>query len=106
MSYWQFKLEVIYLGASIFFISHNFLHKRGTQWALVEWSKKKNNETLFLFDTWAYLYLMQDFSLQVLATCNVEQSFFNDWFTGHLNFQIEHQWVIETVHDRGVGSDV
>ncbi|KAK2496644.1 hypothetical protein MC885_009751 [Smutsia gigantea] len=27
---------------------------------------------------------------QVLATCNVEQSFFNDWFTGHLNFQIEH----------------
>nr|XP_020767991.1 fatty acid desaturase 2-like protein FADS2P1 isoform X2 [Odocoileus virginianus texanus] len=30
-------------------------------------------------------------STQVLATCNVEQSFFNDWFTGHLNFQIEHQ---------------
>ncbi|XP_075403727.1 fatty acid desaturase 2-like protein FADS2B [Tenrec ecaudatus] len=29
-------------------------------------------------------------SIQVLATCNVEQSFFNDWFTGHLNFQIEH----------------
>ncbi|XP_037694550.1 fatty acid desaturase 2-like protein FADS2B isoform X1 [Choloepus didactylus] len=30
------------------------------------------------------------FSTQVLATCNIEQSFFNDWFTGHLNFQIEH----------------
>ncbi|XP_077615126.1 fatty acid desaturase 2-like protein FADS2B [Crocuta crocuta] len=29
-------------------------------------------------------------STQVLATCNVEQSFFNDWSTGHLNFQIEH----------------
>ncbi|XP_062053408.1 fatty acid desaturase 2-like protein FADS2B [Lepus europaeus] len=29
-------------------------------------------------------------STQVLATCNIEQSFFNDWFTGHLNFQIEH----------------
>ncbi|BFZ15351.1 hypothetical protein BsWGS_18390 [Bradybaena similaris] len=28
--------------------------------------------------------------LQLQATCNVEQSFFNDWFTGHLNFQIEH----------------
>ncbi|KAK7112009.1 acyl-CoA 6-desaturase-like isoform X1 [Littorina saxatilis] len=28
--------------------------------------------------------------LQIHATCNVEQSFFNDWFTGHLNFQIEH----------------
>ncbi|XP_072494723.1 fatty acid desaturase 2-like protein FADS2B isoform X1 [Notamacropus eugenii] len=30
------------------------------------------------------------FSTQVLATCNVKQSFFNDWFSGHLNFQIEH----------------
>ncbi|NWI94486.1 FADS1 desaturase, partial [Pitta sordida] len=29
-------------------------------------------------------------SSQLLATCNVEQSLFNDWFTGHLNFQIEH----------------
>nr|XP_054755277.1 acyl-CoA 6-desaturase-like [Lytechinus pictus] len=28
--------------------------------------------------------------LQLRATCNLEQSFFNDWFTGHLNFQIEH----------------
>ena len=27
---------------------------------------------------------------QLLATCNVEQSIFNDWFSGHLNFQIEH----------------
>ncbi|XP_025080864.1 fatty acid desaturase 2-like isoform X1 [Pomacea canaliculata] len=28
--------------------------------------------------------------LQMHATCNVERSLFNDWFTGHLNFQIEH----------------
>ncbi|KAL3854986.1 hypothetical protein ACJMK2_014218 [Sinanodonta woodiana] len=28
--------------------------------------------------------------LQIHATCNVQKSFFNDWFTGHLNFQIEH----------------
>jgi len=27
---------------------------------------------------------------QLSTTCNVEQSAFNDWFTGHLNFQIEH----------------
>lgn len=27
---------------------------------------------------------------QLAATCNIEQSFFNDWFSGHLNFQIEH----------------
>ncbi|KAK2917775.1 acyl-CoA 6-desaturase [Channa argus] len=29
-------------------------------------------------------------SMQLLSTCNIEQSFFNDWFSGHLNFQIEH----------------
>jgi fatty acid desaturase len=28
---------------------------------------------------------------QLQATCNVDPSLFNDWFTGHLNFQIEHQ---------------
>ncbi|KAM3854414.1 acyl-CoA (8-3)-desaturase-like [Vipera latastei] len=33
---------------------------------------------------------MDWFSTQLQATCNVNQSFFNDWFTGHLNFQIEH----------------
>lgn len=30
------------------------------------------------------------FRRQLLTSCNVEQSFFNDWFSGHLNFQIEH----------------
>lgn len=30
-------------------------------------------------------------SLQLQATCNVHKSAFNDWFSGHLNFQIEHQ---------------
>ncbi|KAM6937415.1 acyl-CoA Delta-4 desaturase-like [Xenentodon cancila] len=29
-------------------------------------------------------------TMQLHATCNIEQSFFNDWFSGHLNFQIEH----------------
>jgi fatty acid desaturase 2 (delta-6 desaturase) len=28
--------------------------------------------------------------MQLKATCNIEQSWFNDWFSGHLNFQIEH----------------
>ncbi|XP_028305023.1 acyl-CoA 6-desaturase [Gouania willdenowi] len=28
--------------------------------------------------------------MQLKTTCNVEPSFFNDWFSGHLNFQIEH----------------
>ncbi|CAF2657107.1 unnamed protein product [Rotaria sp. Silwood2] len=30
------------------------------------------------------------FRLQLKATCNIIKSPFNDWFTGHLNFQIEH----------------
>jgi fatty acid desaturase 2 (delta-6 desaturase) len=30
------------------------------------------------------------FRMQLKATCNIEKSPFNDWFTGHLNFQIEH----------------
>ena len=30
--------------------------------------------------------------MQLKATCNIEKSYFNDWFTGHLNFQIEHQY--------------
>ncbi|XP_066467330.1 acyl-CoA (8-3)-desaturase-like isoform X1 [Tiliqua scincoides] len=30
------------------------------------------------------------FSTQLQSTCNVHQSLFNDWLTGHLNFQIEH----------------
>ncbi|KAB5565890.1 hypothetical protein PHYPO_G00246710 [Pangasianodon hypophthalmus] len=29
-------------------------------------------------------------SMQLKATCNIEHSAFNDWFSGHLNFQIEH----------------
>ncbi|XP_038071948.1 fatty acid desaturase 2-like [Patiria miniata] len=29
-------------------------------------------------------------TMQLQATCNVHPSFFNDWFTGHLNYQIEH----------------
>jgi len=29
-------------------------------------------------------------ALQLHATCNIVKSYFNDWFTGHLNFQIEH----------------
>ena len=34
------------------------------------------------------------FRMQLKATCNIEKSHFNDWFTGHLNFQIEHQYVM------------
>ncbi|WAR10078.1 FADS2-like protein [Mya arenaria] len=30
------------------------------------------------------------FRLQLDSTCNVNPSWFNDWFSGHLNYQIEH----------------
>jgi len=30
---------------------------------------------------------------QLRASCNVDHSLFNDWWSGHLNFQIEHQSV-------------
>ncbi|XP_059174716.1 acyl-CoA 6-desaturase-like isoform X2 [Physella acuta] len=30
------------------------------------------------------------FTLQLRSSCNVKSSWFNDWFTGHLNYQIEH----------------
>lgn len=33
---------------------------------------------------------MSWFRMQLKATCNIAKSPFNDWFTGHLNFQIEH----------------
>ena len=29
-------------------------------------------------------------TVQVLGTCNVEGGLFNDWFSGHLNYQVEH----------------
>ena len=31
------------------------------------------------------------FRMQLNATCNVEPSYFNNWVSGHLNYQIEHQ---------------
>ena len=49
------------------------------------------------------------FRMQLKATCNIEKSYFNDWFTGHLNFQIEHQYVkknsffLEYLNRRGGG---
>ena len=30
-------------------------------------------------------------TMQCAGTCNIEPSLFMDWFTGHLNYQIEHQ---------------
>lgn len=74
-----------------------------TYW-MIAWGKGELN----IFSVWHLTLFLSNvnYFMQVLATCNVEQSFFNDWFTGHLNFQIEHQWVIETTHEQGRGSDL
>ncbi|XP_060602023.1 acyl-CoA 6-desaturase-like [Ruditapes philippinarum] len=40
------------------------------------------------------------FRLQLDSTCNVASSFFNDWFSGHLNYQIEHHlWPMMPRHN-------
>nr|WDP79932.1 delta 6 fatty acly desaturase [Ruditapes philippinarum] len=40
------------------------------------------------------------FRLQLDSTCNVAPSFFNDWFSGHLNYQIEHHlWPMMPRHN-------
>ena len=50
------------------------------------WVSQSNHIPMEITDDKARPWL----PLQLHATCNVEKNFFNDWFTGHLNFQIEH----------------
>uniref|UniRef100_A0A3B5MZW2 acyl-CoA (8-3)-desaturase n=1 Tax=Xiphophorus couchianus TaxID=32473 RepID=A0A3B5MZW2_9TELE len=45
---------------------------------------------LFSSVVYSLLMLLYHFLFQLQATSNIEKSFFNDWFSGHLNFQIEH----------------
>ncbi|CAI9155343.1 unnamed protein product [Rangifer tarandus platyrhynchus] len=37
-----------------------------------------------------FIRFLESHCSQLAATCNVESSSFNDWLSGHLNFQIEH----------------
>ena len=50
------------------------------------WVSQSNHIPMEIADDKARPWL----PLQLHATCNVEKGVFNDWFTGHLNFQIEH----------------
>jgi len=50
------------------------------------WVSQSNHIPMEIDDDKARPWL----ALQLHATCNVEKGVFNDWFTGHLNFQIEH----------------
>ncbi|OXB73643.1 UNVERIFIED_CONTAM: hypothetical protein H355_002096 [Colinus virginianus] len=64
--------------------------RRGTGWMLESswfvWVSQMNHIPMDIY----YDKNLDWVSTQLQATCNVEQSLFNDWFTGHLNFQIEH----------------
>ncbi|EGW14403.1 Fatty acid desaturase 1, partial [Cricetulus griseus] len=42
------------------------------------------------FQWYIFYFVVQRKKWVLQATCNVHQSAFNDWFSGHLNFQIEH----------------
>ena len=70
-----------YLGAFGFYMFVRFLESHWFVWVTqmnhipMEVEKEQNKD-------WV--------SMQLAATCNVEGSLFNDWFTGHLNYQIEH----------------
>lgn len=61
--------------------------------------------TGILWYTWNknILFVVYFFFFQLQATCNVDHSLFNDWFSGHLNFQIEHQWVCSLLDRRDMG---
>ncbi len=47
--------------------------------------------SMFKNDRFQNKPLKYRYKFKLKATCNIKKSFFNDWFTGHLNFQIEHQ---------------
>ncbi|NWW98723.1 FADS2 desaturase, partial [Caloenas nicobarica] len=70
-----FALQSSRLCSSLFLESHWFVWVTQMNHIPMEIDSEKHRDWL---------------SSQLAATCNIEQSFFNDWFTGHLNFQIEH----------------
>jgi fatty acid desaturase 2 (delta-6 desaturase) len=70
-----------YWGALVFYFTFRCLE---SNW--FTWVAQSNHIPMEIEHDEALPWLQ----LQLQATCNVERSFFNDWFTGHLNFQIEH----------------
>ncbi|KAG5200117.1 hypothetical protein JEQ12_006596 [Ovis aries] len=94
-SYYQTWSKTV--GASYAFIIAAILRIHSTQGRLKAFSTCSSHliSVTLYYGSILYIYSRpsSSYSLErdkVLATCNVEYSFFNDWFTGHLNFQIEH----------------
>nr|AIC34709.1 delta-5 fatty acyl desaturase [Mimachlamys nobilis] len=68
-------------GALVFYFTMRCLESHWFTWVT------QSNHIPMNVDNDQALHWMK---LQMNATCDIEKSFFNDWFTGHLNFQIEH----------------
>ncbi|XP_069108209.1 acyl-CoA 6-desaturase-like [Argopecten irradians] len=69
------------VGSTIFYVLVKCLE---SHWFI--WVSQSNHTTMTIDNDQALHWV----KLQINATCNVQKSAFNDWFTGHLNFQIEH----------------
>lgn len=68
-------------GAALYYFAFRCLE---SHWFV--WVSQSNHVAMNIDDDKERPWL----ALQLNATCDVDQSAFNDWFTGHLNFQIEH----------------
>lgn len=85
----MFYVKVLYLYApmlGVFGAIFHYMIIRCVESHWFVWVSQSNHIPMEIAEDKARPWL----SLQLHATCDVEKSIFNDWFTGHLNFQIEH----------------
>ncbi|ELU14138.1 hypothetical protein CAPTEDRAFT_121275 [Capitella teleta] len=80
---WQFMFQPIvgFWGVFTLFLFARFIESIWFVWA-TQMSHLPMQVDYDHHDDWV--------TSQLKATCNVESSAFNDWWSGHLNFQIEH----------------
>ncbi|XP_061165492.1 acyl-CoA 6-desaturase-like isoform X1 [Saccostrea echinata] len=79
-----FYLYTPLLGVGWVFVYYEIMRVLESHW--FTWVSQSNHIPMDIDEDTAEPWIR----LQLKATCDIEQSFFNDWFTGHLNFQIEH----------------
>ncbi|KAK6165628.1 hypothetical protein SNE40_022520 [Patella caerulea] len=82
IKFFYLYVPLLGIGNTIFF--YFFIRVLESHW--FTWVSQSNHIPMEIDEDHAEEWL----PLQMHATCDIEQSFFNDWFTGHLNFQIEH----------------
>ncbi|XP_006033388.1 fatty acid desaturase 1-like [Alligator sinensis] len=79
-----FLMYVPLMGLKTFMVYYLFARYIEASWFI--WISQMNHIPMHI----DYDRNLDWVSTQLEATCNVHQSLFNDWFTGHLDFQIEH----------------